>query len=63
MFRRLSAAALCVAVLGLLSGCGGAQKGRMADRDGDGIPDGRDLCPEMPEDHDGVEDDDGCPDD
>jgi outer membrane protein OmpA-like peptidoglycan-associated protein len=38
--------------------------GRMAadDRDGDGIPDDRDKCPGEPEDKDGFEDEDGCPD-
>jgi outer membrane protein OmpA-like peptidoglycan-associated protein len=33
-----------------------------ADRDHDGIPDGADLCPDEPEDRDGFDDDDGCPD-
>ena len=33
------------------------------DSDGDGIPNGRDKCPLVPEDKDGFEDDDGCPDD
>jgi outer membrane protein OmpA-like peptidoglycan-associated protein len=32
------------------------------DRDGDGIPDGQDACPDVPEDKDGFEDWDGCPD-
>lgn len=32
------------------------------DRDGDGIPDAVDKCPEKPEDKDGFEDEDGCPD-
>ncbi len=32
------------------------------DSDGDGIPDDRDQCPNQPEDHDGFQDDDGCPD-
>ena len=32
------------------------------DRDGDGIPDSRDRCPDQPEDKDLFEDDDGCPD-
>ncbi len=37
---------------------------RFADADGDGIADEADDCPEwMPEDKDGFEDDDGCPDD
>lgn len=33
-----------------------------ADRDGDGVPDHLDRCPDEPEDCDGFEDDDGCPD-
>lgn len=32
------------------------------DADGDGIPNQLDLCPTQPEDKDGFEDDDGCPD-
>lgn len=32
------------------------------DRDGDGIPDERDRCPNRPEDLDGFQDSDGCPD-
>jgi OmpA-OmpF porin, OOP family len=32
------------------------------DRDGDGIPDHLDRCPDEPEDFDGFEDEDGCPD-
>jgi hypothetical protein len=31
-----------------------------SDRDGDGIPDRRDACPDEPEDIDGFEDEDGC---
>jgi len=34
----------------------------IGDRDGDGIPDDLDKCPDDPEDHDGFQDDDGCPD-
>ena len=34
----------------------------MPDRDGDGIPDHLDACPDDPEDLDGFEDADGCPD-
>ncbi|MBX3154879.1 MAG: OmpA family protein [Deltaproteobacteria bacterium] len=34
----------------------------VADRDGDGIPDAVDKCPDRPEDKDGFEDEDGCPD-
>jgi len=33
-----------------------------SDRDGDGIPDSVDRCPDAPEDFDGFEDQDGCPD-
>jgi OmpA-OmpF porin, OOP family len=33
-----------------------------ADLDGDGVPDERDECGSQPEDRDGVQDDDGCPD-
>lgn len=32
----------------------------MADRDGDGIPDAEDRCPDEAEDLDGFQDDDGC---
>jgi outer membrane protein OmpA-like peptidoglycan-associated protein len=32
------------------------------DRDGDGTIDASDACPDQPEDHDGFEDGDGCPD-
>jgi len=35
---------------------------RNHDMDGDGIPDDIDQCPELAEDFDGFEDDDGCPD-
>ncbi len=35
---------------------------RINDRDGDGIPDEVDQCPDVPEDKDGFEDEDGCPD-
>jgi len=35
---------------------------RFQDSDGDGIADDADDCPEMAEDYDGFEDDDGCPD-
>ena len=34
----------------------------LADRDHDGIPDVKDRCPDEPEDRDGFEDEDGCPD-
>lgn len=32
------------------------------DKDGDGLPDSVDACPDEPEDKDGVQDEDGCPD-
>jgi OOP family OmpA-OmpF porin len=35
---------------------------RQADQDQDGVPDEVDQCPELPEDRDGFEDQDGCPD-
>lgn len=34
-----------------------------ADRDGDGVPDALDQCPDAPEDNDGIADSDGCPED
>ncbi len=40
---------------------GAAAPGRN-DRDGDGVPDSLDGCPEEPEDKDGFQDEDGCPD-
>jgi outer membrane protein OmpA-like peptidoglycan-associated protein len=36
---------------------------KVGDRDGDGCPDNVDKCPDEPEDYDGVEDDDCCPED
>lgn len=36
-------------------------KKKARDRDGDGVPDTRDRCPTEPEDPDGFEDADGCP--
>jgi hypothetical protein len=36
---------------------------RFEDADGDGIGDDADDCPELAEDPDHVEDDDGCPED
>src|SRR5262249_18394977 len=41
-------------------GTGGIMMG--GDRDHDGVPDSQDLCPDEPEDRDGFEDADGCPD-
>jgi outer membrane protein OmpA-like peptidoglycan-associated protein len=40
-----------------LPGRGGAR-----DSDDDGIPDRQDRCPDQPEDRDGFQDEDGCPD-
>jgi outer membrane protein OmpA-like peptidoglycan-associated protein len=40
---------------------GAAAPGRN-DKDGDGIPDSVDACPDEPEDKDGFQDEDGCPD-
>jgi outer membrane protein OmpA-like peptidoglycan-associated protein len=40
---------------------GGTEASR-SDRDGDGIPDSLDACPDEPEDKDGFQDEDGCPD-
>jgi OmpA-OmpF porin, OOP family len=36
---------------------------RVRDRDADGIPDDLDECPDLPEDKDGIQDADGCPED
>ena len=38
------------------------QPKKIGDRDHDGLPDNVDKCPDDPEDKDGFEDDDGCPD-
>jgi OmpA-OmpF porin, OOP family len=42
-------------------GCTPRAATAVADRDGDGIPDGTDKCPMEPEDLDLYQDDDGCP--
>jgi OmpA-OmpF porin, OOP family len=39
------------------------ERAEPGDRDGDGIPDDEDACPDDPEDYDGYEDADGCPED
>jgi OmpA-OmpF porin, OOP family len=36
---------------------------RTHDRDADGVPDDVDECPDLPEDKDGIQDSDGCPED
>jgi outer membrane protein OmpA-like peptidoglycan-associated protein len=46
-------------VVGLHATFGGSED---RDRDGDGIPDSRDKCPDQAEDRDGFQDQDGCPD-
>ena len=38
------------------------EKDKAPDADGDGVPDELDHCPNEPEDEDGFQDDDGCPD-
>ena len=40
----------------------GCPKSGRQDRDGDGILDNNDRCPDDPEDKDGFQDEDGCPD-
>ena len=42
--------------------CVGVPVAKVGDKDGDGILDDVDKCPNDPEDKDGFEDDDGCPD-
>ena len=42
--------------------CAAAATAGGADRDADGVPDDRDECMSQPEDRDGTQDDDGCPD-
>lgn len=39
----------------------GAGAPKITDRDGDGIYDANDKCPDRPEDRDGFQDEDGCP--
>lgn len=51
---------------GAAGGAGAGEPTRVAggssgDRDGDGVPDGADQCPEQPEIMNGFEDEDGCP--
>ncbi len=47
---------------GVALGAVGSTSATEADRDGDGIPDSADKCPDQPETQNGYEDDDGCPD-
>jgi hypothetical protein len=61
---------LALALAVALAACGNphaspatpSNRARAGDRDGDGIPDPLDKCPDDPEDFDGFEDADGCPD-
>ena len=46
-------------IRGIEDGC---PEGNIGDRDGDGILDNVDECPDDPEDRDGFEDENGCPD-
>jgi outer membrane protein OmpA-like peptidoglycan-associated protein len=44
------------------AGCDGSGGCRGPDKDGDGVPDARDVCPDSSEDLDGFRDEDGCAD-
>lgn len=63
----LRAPALLAAVSGLALSASGciidASNPRVYDTDGDGISDDYDLCPTVPENYNGYQDTDGCPDD
>lgn len=48
--------------LGVFLGVGGSFSFLPRDTDGDGILGEKDLCPDQPEDQDGFQDEDGCPD-
>jgi hypothetical protein len=62
-YRQHSAVAAAIGLL--LLGCGAAvtspRPSTSIDTDHDGIVDAKDQCPLVPEDHDGDDDDDGCP--
>ncbi len=69
----MSARAHIAAMILLAAGCGGSAARPLparaprtaaatADRDGDGASDAEDACPDQPEDCDGYQDEDGCPD-
>ena len=55
------ARALGLSFLVVLVGCIHMPHFGSADRDGDGIKDDVDKCPDDPEDFDAFEDEDGCP--
>ena len=48
--------------VGYSDGPGAPPAASGGDRDGDGVLDADDRCPDDPEDRDGFQDDDGCPD-
>jgi hypothetical protein len=53
--------ALSLSFVLALAGCIHTPLFGSADRDGDGLDDDVDKCPDDPEDFDGFEDQDGCP--
>jgi hypothetical protein len=53
--------AIGVPIVRLLLSVGWAPRNH--DQDADGVPDDLDQCPELPEDKDGIQDEDGCPED
>jgi OOP family OmpA-OmpF porin len=53
--------AVGVPIVRAIVGLGWAPKNH--DRDGDGVLDDADQCPDLPEDRDGIQDEDGCPED
>lgn len=59
---RLAPAFVLVAVAGCVTPGPASPPNTAPDRDGDGILDSSDQCPDLPEDFDGFRDDDGCPD-
>ncbi|MCC6624593.1 MAG: sel1 repeat family protein [Deltaproteobacteria bacterium] len=63
--RLVRSAASLVVCVSFLGSAARAQEDLVPgpDRDGDGAVDAQDKCPDEPEDHDGFEDVDGCPDD
>jgi hypothetical protein len=61
---RLQRIALALSFAVSAIACGGMSEGvsGTSDRDGDGVSNSADMCPDAPEDHDAFEDSDGCPD-
>jgi len=60
--QRSARLAVWISIAGLAVGLPSASVAAPGDADGDGIPDAIDKCPNEPEDKDGFEDSDGCPD-